>query len=231
MKKSTDNYAAWVRRYRAWVPRPVRMIVGFARNRGPTWRRTDAVEGAWNSHAYTPRRWDREYRAQDWQYLDSLFELPRYSLISGYAQHFRPGGTLLDLGCGEGILARHMQQVGGGPYLGVDISAVAIDRARARGSHGCSFVCADIAAFVPDRRYDIIVFNEVLYYLSDAPAVMRRYEDFMAPGGVLIVCMFADARTLENWRTLERAYRFDDETTACNVQSGQRWSCRVVRPT
>src|SRR5687768_7735334 len=50
------------------------------------------------------RRWNRQYAAGEWTWLARPGELARYSILAGYALELKPGGKLLDVGCGEGLL-------------------------------------------------------------------------------------------------------------------------------
>lgn len=84
-----------------------RLLARFRR----TWRR-----GAPPSAA----TWNAEYEAGRWTYLGQLPELARFSVLIGY--HFKPGGSILDIGCGEGVLYERMQAHGYSRYVGVDLS-------------------------------------------------------------------------------------------------------------
>jgi SAM-dependent methyltransferase len=216
-----DLYATCVKRYRAWVPPPIRELIGTVRTGGAIWQRTQA----WHSHVYARGRWDREYRSERWQYMRELPELARYSVLAGYAQYLCPFGRILDLGCGEGILPLRMQ--GFQYYLGVDISGPAIEQARSRAWENTDYVCADVASFEPPQAFDAIVLNEVLYYIPDAVTVMRRYQRHLTAEGVFLVSMFADPYTEQNWQILEEAFVMVDQTTISNHNT---WSCRVLRP-
>lgn len=215
--------------YRRLTPRVVRKMVRRLRRPRSEWTSTRAELGQWSFHDYRRPRWEAEYGSGRWAYMQGLAELSRYSVVVGYARFLRPHGSILDLGCGEGILQQRLGAESYSHYLGVDISHTAIERARARADDRTTFTCADVASFAPERRFDIIVFNEVLYYLSDPVRVMRHYERFLEPNGIFILSMFADEHTRANWTTLERAYDFLDETRAGNARSGFAWSCRVTR--
>jgi len=76
------------------------------------------------------------------------------------------GQTVLELGCGEG----HLTQAVFGEaksVTGIDISDVAIDRARSRKINNAKFVQSDFLQ-APFEGYDVITAIECLYYLSSA---------------------------------------------------------------
>lgn len=105
---------------------------------------------------------------------------------------------VLELGCAFGDLADSLEPRGLEAYRGVDLSDRVIDEAGSRPAPAGAtstrrFVAADLRTFAPDaeRRFDLIVFNEVLYYLPVDEAVrqVQRYAQWLAPGGALCVSM------------------------------------------
>jgi 2-polyprenyl-3-methyl-5-hydroxy-6-metoxy-1,4-benzoquinol methylase len=144
--------------------------------------------------------WDKEYAAGEWSKLGSLDEMPRYALVAGYIRTFSPAASVLDVGCGEGNLSRWLFESGNRPYMGVDVSRIAINEARARSSSEARFEVADAATFDPREQFDIIVLNEVLYYMAEPETVVERYEGFLKPGGVLIISMYRVAESICAWR-------------------------------
>jgi ribosomal protein L11 methyltransferase len=100
-----------------------------------------------------------------------------------------PGKTVLDYGCGSGILAMVAKKVGAGEVVGVDIDPQAIESAadNAQRNH------CDIAYFLPDtfaesqhaaQKFDIVVANILSSPLKlMAPMLSGR----VAPGGALIL--------------------------------------------
>jgi SAM-dependent methyltransferase len=74
------------------------------------------------------------------------------------------GRFVLELGCGEGHLTEAVFSEARS-VTGIDISSVAIERAKARKLKNASFVCADFLD-IPFGDYDVIAAIECLYYLS-----------------------------------------------------------------
>lgn len=182
----------------------------------------------WAQRSGDAENWDAEYRRGRWDYLRSLDELAHHSVIAGYCKFLRAGGAILDLGCGEGVLIDIMDPQAYSEYLGVDIAPAAIERALARYNGKRRFVVADISAYQPPKRFDIVIFNESLYYLSDPLAVMRRYENYLAADGMFIVSMYLYEKA-PLWRRLVAAYDVIDSTAVAN-KKGMVWHCKVLQP-
>ena len=128
------------------------------------------LRGPWHPES----RWDSQQAGGKWDYLGGLEELAHYSVLAGYALELKPGGDLLDIGCGEGLLRERLHPSAFGRYVGVDFGEAVRSAAR-RADDRTSFVIADMHDYVPDRSFDTIVFNEVLYYFRDPVAGARRY--------------------------------------------------------
>ncbi|GAB5541925.1 MAG: class I SAM-dependent methyltransferase [Sandaracinaceae bacterium] len=93
--------------------------------------------------------------------------------------------TVVDLGCGEGMIARRVAELGGVDYLGLELNPVALEVAR-REVPSMRFEQADIVRREPEVGWaDVALCLEVLEHLDDpAPAVQRIAE---WTGGVAIV--------------------------------------------
>jgi len=179
-----------------------------------------------------PEGLDREYAEGRWDYLAGDGELPRFGVVAAYCHRFAPAQGILEIGCGEGLLAERLDPSRYSHFHGVDISRAAVLRAQARHRPRASFSTADAASYEPHGQFEVIVFNEVLEYLADPAATVRRYERWLAPGGVFIVSQFVGVDTLRTWRIwrrLERTYR---RTAGARVSASRRhrWDVRILRP-
>lgn len=184
-------------------------------SRRPSWER------------YTAREWDRQYSTSTWEYLAGLEQAPRYAVIDGWRRRLKPNGSVLDLGCGEGVLFDQIPPAAKVPYTGVDVSEVAIRSAVAkiRDASNERFLCADLTAFEPPpgSMFDVIVFNEVLHYLADPPGAVRRYRSVLAPDGIVIVSIFHE--NLGTWKAVDASLANErlQATVVHDVSSGKRW--------
>jgi len=175
---------------------------------------------------------DAEYAAGSWEYLRGSEELSRFSVVVGYCHYFKPSGTVLEVGCGEGILQERLDHSKYSRYAGIDISSEAIRRASEKGDHKTCFVAADAATFIPSANFDVIIFNECLEYFQDPLALVHRYDPFLNAGGIYIVSIFEGVDTAQSkriWRALGRTYQIRSQTRVSN-QSGYSWIIKVLTP-
>ncbi|MEK6793249.1 MAG: class I SAM-dependent methyltransferase [Spirochaetota bacterium] len=127
--------------------------------------------------------WNAEYREGQWDYLDK--EGMRYRALAGTIASLGNDTDILDVGCGPGILLNYLSAYRS--YLGMDISREAIRRAPKREQ--ASFAVASVEAFTTDRKFSVIIFNELLYY-CDYRSIIPRFAAFLAPGGAVISSVF-----------------------------------------
>jgi len=96
--------------------------------------------------------------------------------------------TVLDAGCGEGYLARHLlDHLPGIRLTGVDVSAQAIERAKRRCPEGQFSVGTLEALESGGRSFDLVVCSEVLEHLEDPRAALERLASLAAPHALLTV--------------------------------------------
>lgn len=102
--------------------------------------------------------------------------------------HAKLGGTVLDYGCGSGILAMVAAKMGAAEVLGVDIDPQAIESAQQNAQRNhcrIAFYLPDQFALVADgRKFDTVIANILSSPLKlMAPLLSGR----VAPGGALVL--------------------------------------------
>lgn len=101
-----------------------------------------------------------------------------------------PHGTLdlLDLGCGTGLLARHLNR-GAGRWTGVDLSARMLQRAAELQRYN-ELHQADLLAFLkttPAQHHDVVAACDVFIYAGDLTQVVPEVARVLKPGGHFVV--------------------------------------------
>ncbi|HKR43133.1 MAG TPA: 50S ribosomal protein L11 methyltransferase [Paraburkholderia sp.] len=74
-------------------------------------------------------------------------------------QHVQPGNSLLDYGCGSGILAILAQKCGANPVIGIDIDPQAVESARHNSERNRAQVTYGLPDDCPAGEFDIVVAN------------------------------------------------------------------------
>jgi SAM-dependent methyltransferase len=108
--------------------------------------------------------------------------------------------NILDVGCGEGSLARYLASPGR-KVLGIDPFATAIDEARSKGGEGAgvTFLCAAFEDFeTPPGSLDGIVFAASLHHMAPEGAI-RKAKKLLKPGGLLLIVGLAAPSGPADW--------------------------------
>ncbi|THV42500.1 class I SAM-dependent methyltransferase [Glycomyces buryatensis] len=115
----------------------------------------------------------------------------------------RPGAVLVDLGCGAGLLAPHLEGKGY-LHIGADLSLPSLRRAA---EHGVQAVRCDVGA-VPlvDGCADVVVAGEILEHVPDLPRALAEACRLLRPGGLLVIDTLADT-ALCRWLAIDLAER------------------------
>lgn len=151
----------------------------------------------------------------------------------------RNGGErrrLLDFGCGNGTHMKYFAEQGGWECYGVDTDANAVAQARRRLNSDRVYTLDPVPDLLGnfgkgglDVAFDVILCNNVLYYLSDADLqrVLRDFHALMRPDGVFVCTwlglesfLYERSQPVENsdFRKVELSGRVTD-TTYVNFKS------------
>ncbi|AWU98296.1 50S ribosomal protein L11 methyltransferase [Burkholderia sp. JP2-270] len=74
-------------------------------------------------------------------------------------QSVKPGQSVLDYGCGSGILAILAKKCGANPVIGIDIDPQAVESARQNSERNRAEVTYGLPDACPDGEFDIVVAN------------------------------------------------------------------------
>ena len=126
---------------------------------------------------------------------------PFFSLGAGPRIHQRvaravpyvPGSTVLDAGCGTGLLLPMLRgRVGAaGKVIGVDVTEPMLDRARLRVAKAAwenvELHCADMTEFDPGTEFDAAVFTLSLSTVPDPAKVFHHTIRHLKPGATVVI--------------------------------------------
>lgn len=148
---------------------------------------------SWQAYK-TRRKMNRQFgkREDPFSYETTPYEAARLAAMAA-ALGDGPVGAALEVGCAEGhftgILTSRAARV-----LAVDISSVALERARRRAPRA-GFIEADLLSWEPgaEAPFDAVVLGDVLYYLdrpvveAEFGALFARVASWLKPGGRLLL--------------------------------------------
>ena len=172
--------------------------------------------------------WDAQFSNGQWEYMRK--ETPRYATIIDCIRRYSGAGAILDVGCGQGILFQHVMDANlpHRRYVGVDISEVAIAGLAPYNDGRHSFVQGDGDTYEPEGRFDLIIFNESLYYLKEPLQALQRYATALEPKGVFLISTYTSSRrALAILRDVKRKFTVVEEKETC--QGGLTWLCTILR--
>jgi len=175
-------------------------------------------------------KFNQQFEHKKWESLRDIADLGRYSIIVGLTKYFCPNARILDLGCGEGVLLEKFAPSDYSSYLGIDFSEVAIQNAAKLTNDKARFITGDLNKLEADGQYDVIIYNESLYYLGNPQNAVKSLFKNLAPGGVFIISMVdKHGKERENiWRELDEVLALQEKTKVTNLH-GDSWTIRTYK--
>lgn len=96
------------------------------------------------------------------------------------------GSSVLDVGGGTGVLARHVAAVSGCAVTVLDHDPLAVETASARS--GVTVALGDAAAMpFPDASFDAALFIDAFHHVTDQRSAVRETARVLRPGGLVLV--------------------------------------------
>jgi len=128
-------------------------------------------------------------------YLDLIHSMPFFQECKRRSYEnlaIRPGASVLEIGCGNGMDATILAGMAGpaGQVIGIDVSSTMLASARARDCAGSTpgYMLCDAAALAfPDGTFDAVRADRVLQHTKDPSAVLREMARVTRRDGKIVV--------------------------------------------
>ncbi len=99
--------------------------------------------------------------------------------------------SVLDVGCGSGVHGAELARVHGHRVVGVDLSEQSIAKAQTRlaEAYVADVTRPELYPFFGLRKFDVIVFSDILEHLYDPAQVLTSHYQLVAPGGRVLISL------------------------------------------
>lgn len=157
--------------------------------------------------------------AEDWSDLyqkakrvnDLVLADRKNASIAALGDRLKPGSHVLDMGCGAGLTAVDLMQMGHSVH-GIDIASKMLEQARKNFEQGgfdssrYELSCSDLfGAKLEAESFDAVAALGFLQYQTDEEDALRELNRVLKPGGTLVITGPMEKR-LANWLGYSRYY-------------------------
>jgi SAM-dependent methyltransferase len=155
------------------------------------------IDGDWEREAENWIAWARTPGHDDyWHYSPLFFELVP-----------PPGRATLEIGCGEGRVARDLGRRGH-RVVAVD-AAPTLLAAASEADSSAKYLVADAAALpFADGAFHLVVAYNALMDIADMPGAVREAARVLEPGGRLCACVTHPLMDAGRWESRDSAAAF-----------------------
>jgi 2-polyprenyl-3-methyl-5-hydroxy-6-metoxy-1,4-benzoquinol methylase len=130
-------------------------------------------------------QWNSEHRADRYEEIHQEIRARADEILEAIETRSIPTGEILEIGCGTGWFTEKLSQLGN--VTAVDLSPQAIEIAKGRGTGAQFAACNILEHDFSEKRFDLIVCVETLFYVEDAGALVEKMAALGTDGGYLAV--------------------------------------------
>lgn len=175
-------------------------------------------------------RWNHQYAKGQWDGLRDAREFERQRACRNLFLKYKKGGSLVEFGCGEGILIEHIfQNADYNRYLGLDISDLAIQKAQGLANEKTGFFIANMDTDVISEKFDVIFFNESINYSVNIPRLLENcLKNTLGTEGYFLISVHQFKHADNIWQQILTRLKVVEEI---EVQNGRSlWKIKVLQP-
>jgi 2-polyprenyl-3-methyl-5-hydroxy-6-metoxy-1,4-benzoquinol methylase len=104
-----------------------------------------------------------------------------------FINRISPGEHVLDIGCGNGVVALEIAQKTGAKVTGIDSDPAKIFEARQRDKESLvNFILCDATRDLPPGSYQIVILSNVLEHIADRIQFLLTLQKVICPNRLLI---------------------------------------------
>ena len=151
-------------------------------------------------------------------------------MCKSFFEKHKPQGSLLEIGCGEGMLIEYIFECKGyGQYLGIDVSDLAIQNCQKLKNEHTNFIVADMDNLVLAQKFDVILFNESINYSANIPRLLANCsQNILAQDGVFIMSLHQYKHSPQHWKEIHESLQTIDNQQVTKERS--TWDIEVLKP-
>ncbi len=141
--------------------------------------------------------WEKVYNTKQINEVSWYQQTPEESLQFFQQLGIPKTASVIDIGGGDSLLVDHLIELGYSDITVLDISAKAIDRAKARlgnKSQSVNWIVSDIREFNNDRQFDCWHDRAAFHFLTSAIEVenyLSLAQKYIKPAGKLVIGTFS----------------------------------------
>jgi SAM-dependent methyltransferase len=167
-----------------------------------------------------PGAWDALYDSGELDFYENVDGLARYGVLAAYLRRIE-ARSILDIGCGPGILRRFIEGVGFTSYVGIDHSPAAIARAKQYEDDRTTFTTAE--RMPPEEGpFHVVVSNDMLLYVEDAGEFLDYVSELLEPGGFFLSAVWRHSRDVVLQRRIDERFDLVDRVLIKQLASDER---------
>lgn len=172
--------------------------------------------------AFDAKTWNDGYAVGEHDHFSELKETTRYGALAGYVRAKGGQLSILDVGCGEGLLRSHVADKDILRFVGTDISDVAVAAANKIDYQRSEFYVCDVPG--DDLgKFDVIVCNEMLYYVPDVDGYLVHLRGLLKRDGWLITSITRHTGDFTLHSNLDRRFKKLDAATIKSAIHNTKW--------
>ena len=144
------------------------------------------------------KHWETIYQTKKLNEVSWFQPTPKTSLDFFTGLNVPKTAKVIDIGGGDSYLVDHLIGLGYQDITVLDISAVAIERAKLRlgdSSNNIKWIVADVTSFEPTEKYDFWHDRAAFHFLTDEKEIssyLNTAQQTINPSGIMVIGTFSE---------------------------------------